>query len=305
MHKTCVIITGPTAVGKTALSIELAKHFSTDIISADSRQCYIELNIGVAKPGSEELQAVRHYFINSHHITDEVNAAGFEAYALDAVYDIFSRSDIAIMVGGTGLYIRAFCEGLDPVPPSDPLIRERLQKDFDEKGIGYLQEQARKLDPLFFREGEIHNPQRLMRALEVILATGRSIRSFQAGEKKKRDFSIIGINLELPRDLLYSRINARVDQMMADGLLEEARGLWPYRHLNALQTVGYRELFDYLGEAGDKEDRALLKKAVEKIKQNTRHYAKRQMTWFRREQGMIHAAPDPQQVIRLLSEKLS
>lgn len=305
MNKTCVIITGPTAVGKTAVAVELAKHFSTDIISADSRQCYIELNIGVAKPRPDELSAARHYFINSHHITDNLNAADFEAYALGAVHDIFTRSDIAVMVGGTGLYIRAFCEGLDPVPPTAPLIRESLQKAFDENGIGFLQSQVQQLDPLYYREGEIHNPQRLMRALEVMIATGRSIRSFQAGGKKKRDFSIVMINLELPRDILYARINARVDQMMAEGLLEEARGLWPYRHLNALQTVGYRELFEYFEESVDKEDPVLLSKAVEKIKQNTRHYAKRQMTWFRREPGIISAAPDPKQVIRVLSDILT
>ena len=277
MKKTVIIIAGPTASGKTALAILLAQHFSTQIISADSRQCYRELNIGVAKPSAVELALVPHYFINSHSINDALSAADFERYALNAVGDIHAHNNVVVMVGGTGLYIKAFCEGLDDIPAVDEALRQRINAQYQANGIAWLQEEVRKADPAYFQQGEIANPQRMLRALEVKLSTGQSISSFQSRQKKERSFNIIKIGLELPRPVLYNRINERVDAMMQQGLEAEAKALLPVRDLNALQTVGYRELFDYFDRNCTRE------KAIELIKQNTRHYAKRQMTWFKKD----------------------
>ena len=293
---TVIIIVGPTAVGKTAAAIRLAEYLHTDIISADSRQCFKELNIGVAKPSPEELKAVHHYFIDSHSIHEEVTAALFEELALEWTSAIFRARrtpalvapapvasapvvppSVAIMVGGTGLYIRAFCEGLDAIPDVDPAIRLQIQQQFEAGGIGWLQAEVRQNDPDFYQAGEILNPQRLMRALEVKWSTGQSILSFRTPGKKERPFRIRKIGLELPKDILHQRINDRVDQMMEQGLLDEVKSLLPFRENNALQTVGYRELFQYL------DGTYTLEKAVEEIKKNTRRYAKRQLTWFRKD----------------------
>lgn len=274
--KTCIIITGATAVGKTNYGIELAQKYSTEIISADSRQCYKKLNIGVAKPSPEQLAAIKHYFINTHSIRDDVNVKVFEEYALGAVQKIFKKNDIAILVGGTGLYIKAFCEGIDDVPLVDEDIRKEISDSYNKSGIEWLQKEIKKRDPVYFAFGEIQNPQRMMRALGVKLVTGNSILDFHSGKKIKRDFDIKKINLEIPRDELYGRINKRVDDMMDTGLLKEAEGLFPFRHLNALQTVGYKELFDFI------EGEVSLDKAIDDIKKNTRHFAKRQITWFKK-----------------------
>ena len=281
---------GPTAVGKTAAAIRLAQSLHTEIISADSRQCFTELNIGVAKPSPEELQAVHHYFINSHSIHQEVNAALFEELALAWTEEIFQKQmspaqpqaavlpgPTAIMVGGTGLYIRAFTEGLDEIPATRPGIREQILTQYETDGLDWLQQEVKRADPAFFEAGEIHNPQRLMRALEVKWSTGLSILSFRSRGQKQRPFRIEKIGLQLPKEQLHQRIHDRVDQMMAQGLLEEVRSLLPDKEANALQTVGYRELFDYL------DGKSSLPEAVAKIKTNTRHYAKRQMTWFRKD----------------------
>ncbi|WP_207494345.1 tRNA (adenosine(37)-N6)-dimethylallyltransferase MiaA [Aridibaculum aurantiacum] len=278
--KTIFIICGPTAVGKTSLAIELAQRLQTDIISADSRQCFIELNIGVAKPSEKELAAVHHYFISSHSIHQEVNAAVFEEYALQAAANIFSIKDTAVMVGGTGLYIKAFAEGLDEVPTVDPAIRQQVINSYNKLGLEYLQQQLQEKDPVFWEVAEQQNPQRLMRALEVILSTGRSISSFRTGNKQQRPFNIIKIGLELPREQLYQQVNTRVDEMIVAGLVDEVKALLPYQYLNALQTVGYRELFPVFTKA------VTLDTAIEEIKKNTRHYAKRQMTWFKRDSGI-------------------
>lgn len=275
--KTCILILGPTAVGKTALAIQVAQHFSTEIISCDSRQCFKELNIGVAKPTVEELALVQHYFINSHSIHDTVNAALFEQYALEQLNAIFKEKDIAVMVGGTGLYAKAFCEGMDTIPAIDEKLRQQLNEQYQQKGIEWLQQEVKQSDPVYFERGEIHNPQRLLRVLEVVMQTGSSITSFQTNEKKQRDFNIIKIGLELPRDVLYDRINKRVDQMIGQGLLKEVKNLLPYKDLNALQTVGYKELFSYFNHEVSFE------LAINDIKKNTRHYAKRQMTWFKKD----------------------
>jgi tRNA dimethylallyltransferase len=292
MNKTCLIIAGPTAAGKTDLSIQTAKYLSTDIISADSRQCYKELNIGVAKPDDSQLAAIHHYFINSHSIHEPVSAAGFETYALNAAEIIFKKSDFAVMVGGTGLYIKAFCEGLDPIPPVDPLIRQNIQEAFKQEGIDWLRNEIETTDPEFFQKGETDNPQRMMRALEVMRSTGKSVLFYRTGEKRKRDFNIIKIGLELTREELYARIDNRVDQMIGAGLVEEVRALIPFQSLTALQTVGYRELFSYFN------NELTFDKAVNLIKQNSRHYAKRQMTWFKRDPEIKWIRSDEGEIIK-------
>jgi tRNA dimethylallyltransferase len=295
-HFTCIVVAGPTAVGKTAFAIQLAQHFNTSIISADSRQCFKELSIGVAKPAVEQLQTVKHYFINSHTIHEEINAALFEQYTLKSISEIFQQQKVAILVGGTGLYIKAFCEGMDDIPAIPAHIRENIITEYEDKGLAWLQNELKEKDPGYFDKGEIANPQRLIRALEVKLHTGESIRYFQQGKKTTRPFNIIKIGLELPRQLLYDRINSRVDDMMKEGLLAEVIGLLPYQHLNALQTVGYQELFQYLN------GNILLTKAIDHIKKNTRHYAKRQLTWFKRDEAIRWFPPtDINQIISFLS----
>ena len=278
-RKRCLIVCGPTAVGKTDISIDLALKYNTSIISADSRQCYKELNIGVAKPSTHQLESVPHYFINSHSIRQEINVKVFETYALNAVAEIFQENDVAVMVGGTGMYIKVFAEGIDDVPETNKEIRERIINSYEEHGIEWLQQELKLHDPEFYSEGEMQNPQRMLRALEVKNSTGKSILDFQSNQKNQRDFEVKYMLLELPRETLYQRINHRVDIMMEEGLLEEVKSLFPFRHLNALQTVGYRELFDYI------EGKHSLETAVEEIKKNTRRYAKRQMTWFKKYAG--------------------
>ncbi|HUS02156.1 MAG TPA: tRNA (adenosine(37)-N6)-dimethylallyltransferase MiaA [Chitinophagaceae bacterium] len=298
--KTCLVIVGPTAVGKTSVAIALAQHFNTQIISADSRQCYKELNIGVAKPSPEQLQQVNHWFINSHSIQEEVNAGVFEEYALQKAYQIFGNNKVAVMVGGTGLYVKAFCEGMDELPVIDASVRNNIVSNFKNSGLSWLQNEVEKNDPVYFSKGEIKNPQRMMRALEVKLSTGRSIIEFQSHEKKERDFNIIKIGLELPKEQLHQNINKRVDDMMHKGLLDEVKSLSSYKHLNALQTVGYKELFDH------PEGKISLKNAIEQIKINTRHYAKRQMTWFKKDNKIQWiAASNILQVIEVVQNSLS
>lgn len=281
LHKnTVIIVCGPTAVGKTSFAIELAKNLQTDIISSDSRQCYKELTIGVAKPLPAELSAVHHYFINSHSITDEVNAAVFEQYALKAAASIFLSRNVAVMVGGTGLYIKAFCEGLDNIPAIDPAIRKKIAGEYAAHGLGYLQQELSEKDPDFWAFAEQQNPQRLMRSLEVLLSTGQSITTFRSGTSIKRPFNIIKIGLELPREQLYQQINERVDLMIKEGLVDEVKALQPYSHLNALQTVGYSEIFDFM------DGKIKLVEAIANIKTSSRRYAKRQMTWFKKDAGI-------------------
>jgi tRNA dimethylallyltransferase len=277
LTKTVIIIAGPTAVGKTGVAIEIAKHFSTEIISADSRQCYKELNIGVARPSEVELASVPHYFIASHSIHQTVNAGVFEQYALDKTEQVFMNKDLLVMVGGTGLYIKAFCEGIDEIPTIPESIRNEIIAGYNHYGLSWLQEQVKKSDPEFYAVGEIQNPQRLMRALEVFKTTGKSILYFRKGKKAERNFNIIKLALELPKELLHQNINNRSDAMMEAGLLNEVKSLMPYQHLNALQTVGYKELFDCLN------GKVHLTDAIASIKKHTRQYAKRQLTWFKKD----------------------
>ncbi|MEO6253791.1 MAG: tRNA (adenosine(37)-N6)-dimethylallyltransferase MiaA [Ferruginibacter sp.] len=296
--KTCIVIVGPTAVGKTSIAVQTALHFQTEVISADSRQCFKELNIGVAKPLAEELQQVKHHFISSHAIQDDMNTAVFEQYALDKAAGIFKHHDVAVVVGGTGLYVKTFCQGIDEVPVVDDKIRKKINAEFEWEGLEWLQKEVEQNDPLYYAKGEIKNPHRLLRALEVKLSTGKSIIEFQTQEKKPRDFNIIKIGLELPKEQLHKNINGRVDAMMKAGLLQEVKKLVPYKKLNALQTVGYRELFGHL--AGD----LLLPDAVEIIKINTRQYAKRQMTWFKKDEEVMWCEPEFEKLIEIVKQQI-
>ncbi len=275
-RKVVIAVVGPTAVGKTGAGIRLAEHFHTEVLSADSRQCYQELNIGVARPTEPELSAIPHHFIASHSIQEEISAADYESFALKTAERIFTTHDRLLLVGGTGLYIRAFVEGLDAIPEVEPAIREQVTSLYAATGLEGLTTELEKLDPVFARAGEMKNPQRMMRALEVVLSTGNSILSFRSGQPKPRPFTVQWVGLELPRAELIDRIDRRVDSMMAAGWLEEAKQLYPHRSLNALQTVGYKELFEHI------EGKYSLDQAIELIKIATRQYAKRQMTWFRR-----------------------
>ena len=277
MTPTVYIVVGPTAVGKTKYAIELAQKLKTEIISADARQCYQELNIGVARPSNEELAQVKHHFIASHTIQDTINASVFERYALDKVEALFKTKDAIVMVGGTGLYIKAFCEGLDMIPEIDPKIRAEIIQQYEKLGLRWLQKEVSVKDPIYWEKGEQQNPQRLMRALEVKLGTGESIVNFQHKNKITRPFNIVKIGLEMPRELLYAHINQRVMDMVAEGLEQEVKSLLPSFHLNALQTVGYNEWQAFF------EGKAEKTSVIEMIQQNTRHYAKRQMTWFKKD----------------------
>jgi tRNA dimethylallyltransferase len=296
IKKTVIIICGPTAVGKTSVAIQLATHFKTEIISADSRQCFKELNIGVARPSAEELKEVKHHFIVSHSIKEEVTAVTFEQYALQKTKELFHQHDIVIMVGGTGLYIKAFCEGLDAIPDVPAEIRKNIISNYESRGMEWLQNEVNEKDPAFYAAGEIQNPQRMMRALEVMEATGRSILSFRNGEKAKREFNIIKIGLKLPKEELIRNINTRVEKMMEEGLLHEVKQLQPGKNLNSLQTVGYVEIFDHL------EGKISLADAIEKIKTNTRQYTKRQMTWFKKDKEIKWFLPSQlSEIIQSLS----
>jgi tRNA dimethylallyltransferase len=275
--KKAFVIVGPTAVGKTAAAVALAQKFNTEIISADSRQCYREPNIGVARPSPGELAAIPHHFIASHSIHEPFNAGQFEQQSLQKAGEIFSDHDELVLVGGTGLYIKAFCEGLDEIPSADPDTRQQVIHGYETNGMDWLREQIREKDSEFFGKGETQNPRRMMRALEVVLSTGRSIFSFRNQEKKKRDFEIIKLGLQLPKEKLVENISVRTERMVREGLVEEARTLMPFRELGPLQTVGYAEMFDHL------DGKISLEKAIELIKTHTWQYAKRQFTWFRKD----------------------
>jgi tRNA dimethylallyltransferase len=295
-EKHLIVIAGPTAVGKTAIAIRLAQHFNTDIISADARQFYKEMNIGTAKPTDEQLKLIPHHFINFLSVNDVYNVGQYEKDVLEKLNELFKTHDVVIMTGGAGLFIRAVTEGLDVLPSADPEIRESLQELFETQGIEALQIKLEDVDPEYYKKVDIQNPVRLIRALEVFYATGKPISTFHIRETPERPFKSIKICLELERETLYNIINNRVDKMIDNGLLKEAENLFPLRHLNALQTVGYSELFDYLENTTD------LKTAIEKIKQNTRNYAKRQMTWFRKDKEFVWVKADNYEKIQSIVE---
>ncbi len=271
-----VCIVGPTAIGKTDVAISLAQQFTTEIVSADSRQFFKEMTIGTAKPLPEELAAVPHHFINSHSITEPFSVGDFEKAGLLLLEKLYKKHPIVFLVGGSGLYVQAITQGFDNLPKAPPELRAELNKQLTEEGIERLQKRLEALDPTYYAEVDICNPQRLIRALEVCISTGQPFSSYRSHAANERPFEVLTIGLNTERSQLYTQINKRVDHMMELGLLAEVETLLPYRDLNALQTVGYQELFDFFG--GIKS----LDKAVEEIKQNTRHFAKRQLTWFRK-----------------------
>lgn len=278
-------------MGKTAIAIALAQHLGTEIVSADSRQCYQEMTIGTAKPSPDELAQVKHHFIGEFPVTTALTAADYEGLALGYLNDIFTVHNTAVVCGGTGLYIKALCEGLDQMPDADPSIVQQTEDDYRQNGLEWLQEAIRQEDPEFHAVGEVQNPARMLRALSFIRTTGKSIVHYRTNTVKERPFRTIKIGLELPREVLYDRINRRVDIMMAEGLLREVQALWTLRHLKNLQTVGYAELFDHL------EGKCTLEHAVDKIKQHTRNYAKRQLTWFKKDPEFIWLRADDAEVV--------
>ena len=275
MNKYLLVIAGPTAVGKTSTSLHIAKEMGIEIFSADSRQFYREMTIGTAKPSSNELKQVKHHFINNLSIAENYSVGDFERDCINQLESYFENNDFAILTGGTGLYIKAVCEGLDDFPDIEPKYREDLNLLFEEKGIEILQEELKEKDPIYFAEADIQNPHRLIRALEIIRATGKTFSSYRKKNLKQRSFNPIYIALNLERSALYERINQRVDLMIREGLVDEAKKLFPEREKNALQTVGYKELFEHF------ENKHSLEEAIELIKRNTRRYAKRQTTWFK------------------------
>ena len=278
--KNLIVIAGPTAIGKTSLSIKLAKKLKTEIISCDSRQFYKELSIGTAVPSEDELKKIQHHFIQKLSIKEGYNIGEFEKDAILKIESLFKKYNNVILVGGSGLYIDAVCKGIDILPDISKKIRENLNIQYKKNGLAWLQNEVKELDPEYFEYVDTKNPQRLMRSLETYTASGKKISSLHKKKDKKRDFNIIKIGLEIDRELLYRKINSRVDKMINDGLIEEAKDLIKYRHYNALNTVGYKELFDFL------DGNSNLETAIEKIKQNTRRLAKRQITWFKRDKSI-------------------
>ena len=298
--KTLIVIVGPTAIGKTALAIEIAKQFSTEIISADSRQFFKEMEIGTAKHSAEELAAAPHHFINSHSVNTLFSTGDFEIQALKLMDELFKKHDLLVMVGGSGLYIDAVCKGLDDLPATDINIREQLNEQLATEGIEAIKGQLSRDDPEYYAKVDQSNPQRMIRGLEFFLSTGMKLSSFLTNSKKTRPFNIIKIGLNTDRAILYNRINLRVDLMMDAGLLDEVKALKDYRSYNALNTVGYSELFAYLDGEID------LEQAVDKIKQNTRRFAKRQLTWFRRDDHTTWFEPNrTDEVITFIKQALA
>lgn len=276
MEKTLLVLAGPTAIGKTASGIMLADHFSTEIISADSRQIYLETSIGTAVPSPEELRKVKHHFIQNTSLEDPYNASRYEQEALQKLDSLFKKHDVVLMVGGSGLYIDAVCSGIDDLPSADPDLRSRLQEIFAKEGLDPLTKQLKKLDPKSYDKLDLKNHMRVLKALEVSIQTGKAYSDFLSGPSKQRPFKILRVALDMEREELYRRINQRVDLMMEEGLLEEVESVLPLRHLTAMKTVGYRELFSYM------DGKVSLEEAVDLIKRHTRKFARKQLTWFRK-----------------------
>lgn len=289
--KRLVVIVGPTGCGKTDLSVRLAEHYRAPIISTDSRQFYRGLAIGTAQPTAEQLARAEHHFIASHAVTDEVNCGSYEVMALARLEELFKAHDTVIAVGGSGLYIRALCEGMDDLPEADDELRATLTRRIQEEGLVSLCEELKQLDPIYYEQVDRQNPSRVMRALEVCLQTGQPYSSLRTGERRERPFHIVKIGVNLPREELYARIDKRVELMMEEGLEAEARTMLPHRNLNSLQTVGYKELFAYFDGEITKEE------AVALIQRNSRRYAKRQLTWFRRDEEIHWFRPDEDEAI--------
>ncbi|MDM1495705.1 tRNA (adenosine(37)-N6)-dimethylallyltransferase MiaA [Myroides odoratimimus] len=295
-----IVVIGPTAIGKTALGIKLAQHFNTNIISCDSRQFYKEMAIGTAVPSKEELAAAPHHFIQNISIHDTYSVGDFEREALAKLDELFTDNPVQVMVGGSGLFVNAILNGLDDFPDVDPSVREQLNQDLAEKGLPYLQNMLKELDPIHYEKVAIDNPQRVTRALEICIGTGKPYSSFLNIKQHTRNFTPIVIGLEADREKMYERINKRVDIMLDNGLLKEAQELYPYRNNNALQTVGYRELFAYF------DNEFTLEFAIEEIKKNTRRFAKRQITWFKRTPDVMwfDYLTAPEQILKAVEDKI-
>ena len=289
--KTLIILLGPTGVGKTALSIGIAYHFRTEIISCDSRQLFKEMTIGTAVPSEELLNQIPHHFVRSHSISDNYNAARFETEVLERLQILFATHRVVLMTGGSMLYIDAVCKGIDDLPDIDPEFRTTLVERLKLEGIERLRAELKLLDPVYYREVDLQNPVRILRALEICYTTGKTFSSQRTQTSKERNFKVVKIGLNRDRSELYNRINLRVDEMMRSGLEEEARNLYPIRHLNTLNTVGYRELFDYFDGNCTREE------AIERIKANTRKYARKQLTWFRKDLDIHWFHPDQKEEI--------
>jgi tRNA dimethylallyltransferase len=286
MQKQLVVICGPTGIGKTRISVEVAKYFKTIIISADSRQIYREMSIGTAIPTINDLRSVKHEFIQVRSIQEYYNASIFEEEVIKTVENYYDKLDIIIMTGGSGMYIDAVCKGIDDLPEIDPDIRTMWLKKYHDKGLEFIQAEVKNIDPGYFEITDLNNPNRLLKAIEIYEMTGRPYSSFLTHSKKQRSFGIVKIGLNMQRDELYNRINQRVDKMMAEGLLDEAVKLYPFRNLTPLNTVGYKELFDFI------DGKLSIEKAVEKIKDHSRAYARRQLTWFRKDKSIQWFEPD-------------
>ena len=288
---TLIVIVGPTASGKTSVAIEIAKKYNTEIISADSRQFYNEIPIGTAAPQNEEMQGIKHHFIGNLTVNDYYNVSKFEQDVMELLKKKFQKNKIMLMVGGSGLYIDAVCNGIDDLPDADEELRAKLNKLFDEEGFSAIQQKLKQLDPKYYEKVDLNNPKRILRALEVSIQTDKPYSSHRKGNSAERPFNIIKIGLEIPREQLIERIDRRLDSMIKEGWIEEATSVLPYKDNNALNTVGYKELFKYL------ENEWSLDLAIEKIKVNTRRYAKRQMTWFKRDKETTWFSPDDSEKI--------
>lgn len=297
MGKKLIVITGPTAVGKTALCMQVARHYDIPIVNADSRQLYRELPIGTAAPTAEQQQAVRHYFVGTLGIDDYYSASMYEQQVMTLLPQLFADSDYALLSGGSMMYIDAVCNGIDDIPTVDDQTRSLMKQRLADEGLEALVEELRRLDPEHYEIVDRRNPRRVVHALEICHMTGRTYTSFRTAHKKQRPFQIVKIGLNRPREELYARINRRVDLMMEQGLEEEACRMFPHKGVNALNTVGYKELFDYF------EGRWSLNEAVERIKGNTRRYARKQLTWFRRDQSMRWFHPDQSEQIKTYIEE--
>ncbi|HAT70995.1 MULTISPECIES: tRNA (adenosine(37)-N6)-dimethylallyltransferase MiaA [Croceibacter] len=300
MAKTLIAVVGPTAIGKTALSIKLANHYNTEIVSADSRQFYKEMTIGTAVPSKEELSAAKHHFIQNLSVTEDYSVGDFERDGLALLDKLFKVQDIVILVGGSGLYVDAIVKGLNHFPDVDESIRLKLNDNLKNEGLEPLQNQLKTLDPKYFEKVDIHNPHRVIRALEICIGTQKTYTSFLEQDKEERPFNTITIGLEADRTKIYERINDRVDIMMAEGLLKEVKSLEPYKNYNALNTVGYKELFNYL------DDEWSLEFAISEIKKNTRRFAKRQLTWFKKNSDTLwfNYKTAEQTIIKVIDNKM-
>ena len=297
--KRLVVIVGPTGCGKTDLSIRLAEHYHAPILSTDSRQFYQGLPIGTAQPTPEQLARAEHHFIADRAVTDDVNCGSYEVMALARLDELFQQHDTVIAVGGSGLYVRALCEGMDELPEADEKLREELTRRLQTEGLEPLCEELQQLDPSYYEQVDRQNPARVLRALEVCLQTGQPYSSLRTGERRQRPFRILKIGVDLPREELYARIDRRVELMMGEGLEAEARAMLPHRRLNALQTVGYKELFDYFDGTITHDE------AVALIQRNSRRYAKRQMTWFRRDEEIAWFSPsDCDKILQYIDSKI-